>query len=71
MLYSHCDATSEDILYESLPLYHSAGSLVGVGTAIKNGLYIYLCQVYSILLFPNNAGTNANNYLSGFKTYDV
>lgn len=37
-LYNYCDATADDILYEPLPLYHSAASLIGVGAVVQNGL---------------------------------
>ena len=37
-MYNYCDATADDILYEPLPLYHSAASIIGVGAVVQNGL---------------------------------
>ncbi|XP_063415992.1 long-chain fatty acid transport protein 2-like [Mytilus trossulus] len=50
-LYSYCHVTPDDILYECLPLYHSAGCLIGIGTSRKNGVTIVLAEKFSASKF--------------------
>ncbi|CAH1391128.1 unnamed protein product [Nezara viridula] len=43
--------TSDDVLYNALPLYHSAGGLVGVGAAIMTGATVVLRTKFSAANF--------------------
>ena len=38
-MFRYCDASADDVLYEPLPLYHSAASILGVGSTINNGMF--------------------------------
>lgn len=39
--------TDSDIVYDPLPLYHSAGGIVGVGQALVNGLTVVIRRKFS------------------------
>lgn len=39
--------TPDDILYDSLPLYHSAGGMLGVGQAILRGVSVVIRKKFS------------------------
>ncbi|KAK3095629.1 hypothetical protein FSP39_016910 [Pinctada imbricata] len=48
-----CNLTSEDVLYEPLPMYHSAAALIGVGNMITLGEYLAkVFDMYMIHHFP-------------------
>lgn len=58
-----CGVTSEDIFYINLPLYHSAGFLIGLVGSIERGImdmlhYIFrnarLVLYYKFNIFPGN-----------------
>ncbi|XP_040895032.1 hsFATP2a_ACSVL_like domain-containing protein [Toxotes jaculatrix] len=46
-----CGVTSEDIFYINLPLYHSAGFLIGMTGAIERGMTIILRRKFSASQF--------------------
>jgi len=46
---SICGATSDDVLYICLPLYHSAGFGIGFGGAIERGLKSLFFLLYFVL----------------------
>jgi solute carrier family 27 fatty acid transporter 1/4 len=46
-VYRSMELSPKDILYTSLPLYHSAGGLVGVGQALLGGLTVVLRNKFS------------------------
>ncbi|XP_041795090.1 very long-chain acyl-CoA synthetase-like [Chelmon rostratus] len=46
-----CGVTSEDVLYINLPLYHSAGFLIGLVGAIERGMTIFLRRKFSASQF--------------------
>ncbi|XP_070828191.1 long-chain fatty acid transport protein 2-like [Chaetodon trifascialis] len=46
-----CGVTSEDIFYINLPLYHSAGFLIGMVGAIERGMSIFLRRKFSASQF--------------------
>ncbi|XP_076589165.1 long-chain fatty acid transport protein 2 [Chaetodon auriga] len=46
-----CGVTSEDIFYINLPLYHSAGFLIGMVGAIERGMTIFLRRKFSASQF--------------------
>ncbi|XP_070762783.1 long-chain fatty acid transport protein 2 isoform X1 [Enoplosus armatus] len=48
---SICGVTSEDIFYVNLPLYHSAGFLIGMAGAIERGITIFLRRKFSASQF--------------------
>uniref|UniRef100_A0A3Q3WP68 long-chain-fatty-acid--CoA ligase n=1 Tax=Mola mola TaxID=94237 RepID=A0A3Q3WP68_MOLML len=48
---SVCGVTSDDIFYINLPLYHSAGFLIGMGGAIERGMTIFLRKKFSASQF--------------------
>ncbi|XP_060068914.1 long-chain fatty acid transport protein 2-like [Ylistrum balloti] len=45
------DISSDDILYEPLPMYHSAGLLMGIGTVITKGATVVLRERFSATRF--------------------
>uniref|UniRef100_A0A672JDK6 long-chain-fatty-acid--CoA ligase n=1 Tax=Salarias fasciatus TaxID=181472 RepID=A0A672JDK6_SALFA len=46
-----CGATAEDIIYVNLPLYHSAGFLIGTAGAIDRGMTVILRRKFSASQF--------------------
>ncbi|XP_068595506.1 long-chain fatty acid transport protein 2-like [Brachionichthys hirsutus] len=46
-----CGVTSKDIFYINLPLYHSAGFLIGMAGAIERGCVIFLRRKFSASQF--------------------
>lgn len=42
---------SNDVVYNTLPLYHTAGGLVGVGQALLNGLSVVIRPKFSVSNF--------------------
>lgn len=38
---------NDDIIYDSLPLYHTAGGLVGIGQAILRGVSVVIRKKFS------------------------
>ncbi|XP_078097263.1 long-chain fatty acid transport protein 2-like [Mustelus asterias] len=48
---SGCGLSSDDVIYTTLPLYHSAGSLIGVGGCIFLGATVVLRQKFSVSHF--------------------
>lgn len=46
-LYIMVDLKTDDILYDSLPLYHSAGGVVGVGQSVLRGVTVVLRKKFS------------------------
>uniref|UniRef100_H2TIK0 long-chain-fatty-acid--CoA ligase n=1 Tax=Takifugu rubripes TaxID=31033 RepID=H2TIK0_TAKRU len=46
-----CGVTSDDIFYINLPLYHSAGFLIGMVGAIERGMTIFLRKKFSASQF--------------------
>uniref|UniRef100_A0A8C1F5K5 Very long-chain fatty acid transport protein n=1 Tax=Cyprinus carpio carpio TaxID=630221 RepID=A0A8C1F5K5_CYPCA len=43
--------TSEDVLYDCLPLYHSAGNIVGVGQCLIHGMTVVIRKKFSASKF--------------------
>lgn len=50
-IYNYCHVTPDDVLYECLPLYHTAASLLGIGTSRKNGVTVVLSEKFSTSKF--------------------
>nr|XP_020477607.1 very long-chain acyl-CoA synthetase-like [Monopterus albus] len=50
-LQASCGVTAEDIIYINLPLYHSAGFLIGMTGAIERGITIILRRKFSASQF--------------------
>ena len=48
-MFRYCDASADDVLYEPLPLYHSAASILGVGSTINNGMFEAFYIIRSLL----------------------
>ncbi|KAM7396882.1 hypothetical protein PAMP_019887 [Pampus punctatissimus] len=53
-LQAACGVTPEDIFYINLPLYHSAGFLIGLAGAIERGMTIVLRRKFSASQFWND-----------------
>ncbi|KAM9311846.1 long-chain fatty acid transport protein 2-like [Gastrophryne carolinensis] len=49
-----CDLRSEDVLYVPLPLYHSAGLLIGIRGCIQSGATCVLRKKFSVSQFWND-----------------
>uniref|UniRef100_A0A3P8VWI1 long-chain-fatty-acid--CoA ligase n=1 Tax=Cynoglossus semilaevis TaxID=244447 RepID=A0A3P8VWI1_CYNSE len=50
-LQAACEVTADDIFYINLPLYHSAGFLIGMAGAIERGMTIVLRRKFSASQF--------------------
>lgn len=46
-VHNMCALRSDDILYDSLPLYHSAGGILGVGQCLLKGVTVALRKKFS------------------------
>ncbi|XP_073464751.1 long-chain fatty acid transport protein 3 [Aquarana catesbeiana] len=54
VFYQLCGATSSDVIYMSLPLYHKAGALLGFGGCIGVGASLVLKERFSASQFWND-----------------
>ncbi|XP_069137266.1 long-chain fatty acid transport protein 2-like isoform X2 [Argopecten irradians] len=45
------DISSDDIVYETLPMYHSAGLLIGIGAVLSKGATVILREKFSATRF--------------------
>uniref|UniRef100_A0A672J5S3 Arachidonate--CoA ligase n=1 Tax=Salarias fasciatus TaxID=181472 RepID=A0A672J5S3_SALFA len=51
LVYYGFKMTSDDVLYDCLPLYHSAGNIVGVGQSIIHGMTVVIRKKFSASRF--------------------
>uniref|UniRef100_A0A3Q1J7J4 long-chain-fatty-acid--CoA ligase n=1 Tax=Anabas testudineus TaxID=64144 RepID=A0A3Q1J7J4_ANATE len=51
LVYYGFGMTSDDVLYDCLPLYHSAGNIVGVGQCIIHGMTVVIRKKFSASRF--------------------
>ncbi|NXU90823.1 S27A6 protein, partial [Xiphorhynchus elegans] len=54
LIFSHCGAVSQDIMYVALPLYHISASLLGVSGCIQLGATCVLKKKFSARQFWND-----------------
>ncbi|XP_026864199.2 long-chain fatty acid transport protein 4 isoform X1 [Electrophorus electricus] len=51
LVYYGFGMTSDDVLYDCLPLYHSAGNIVGVGQCLMHGMTVVIKRKFSASKF--------------------
>lgn len=71
-IYSLADLSPNDILYNPLPLYHTAGGMLGIGLGIIFGLGVALRRKFSASNYWSDCHKyqcNASNYIGEICRY--